>query len=212
MNDHALHFLEGIDDPKIVECMVFAVDAHQGQFRKYTGEPYVAHTLAVANKVAFHCKKNGEEKSMMVDMICAAILHDTLEDCEHKVTRAILEEKFGTRVKDFVYWLTAPSKGLSGGKDGHSRHLRKLVDHDFLARAPAEVLAIKACDVLHNGESVSLNEKGFATLYMREVAELFNRIEGLIKYKSVRDEYEAMLRAYIDNKGSSQIGTSESET
>ena len=51
-----------------------AIEAHEGQFRKYDGTPYVTHPMAVALDVA--------EKYQDHELVCAALLHDTVEDCD----------------------------------------------------------------------------------------------------------------------------------
>lgn len=78
------------------KALIFATDAHKGQFRKYTGDPYITHPIAVSKIVA--TITNDE------DMIAAALLHDTVEDTE--VTLQQIEENFGSRVALFVENLT----------------------------------------------------------------------------------------------------------
>ena len=63
----------------LFEAYEFATAAHEGQVRKYTGEPYVNHPFAVAESVADHV----DDKVA----IAAAVLHDTVED-----TAVTLEE------------------------------------------------------------------------------------------------------------------------
>lgn len=57
---------------KIKKAYEFAKQLHEGQFRK-SGEPYISHPVAVAEIVA--------GLGLDTDSICAALLHDTLEDC-----------------------------------------------------------------------------------------------------------------------------------
>lgn len=187
--------LDGIEDPIVSEALAFCIYAHKGQKRKYTGEPYASHPIAVANMVAQYCDIAREEPSTKIKMICAALLHDVLEDCP-QVDAEELEAKFGRSIKDYVYWLSAPSKGLSAGPGGYSREHRKQVDHAFLACAPGEVLVIKACDILHNSESIMLNDKGFGPVYIREVTDLYLRISAKIKYDAVDRAYHRMLEKY----------------
>ncbi len=71
------------------EAIEFATKAHEGQFRKGTKRPYIVHPIEVADIVT----------SMTQDqeVICAAVLHDTIEDCEG-VTEEVLRARFGERV------------------------------------------------------------------------------------------------------------------
>lgn len=67
--------------------------AHEGQFRKGTKRPYIVHPLEVAKIVS--TMTDDEE------MISAALLHDTLEDCR-QVTKEQIKEAFGERVLEMV--------------------------------------------------------------------------------------------------------------
>lgn len=71
----------------------FATKAHEGQLRKGTTRPYIVHPLEVAQIVS--TITNDEE------VIVAALLHDTVEDCE-EVTVQIIREEFGPRVAAIV--------------------------------------------------------------------------------------------------------------
>ena len=73
--------------------MIFATEAHAGQMRKGTKRPYIVHPKEVAEIVA--TMTDDEE------IIAAAWLHDTIEDCEN-VTGEILQAKFGNRVAAIV--------------------------------------------------------------------------------------------------------------
>ncbi len=73
--------------------MEFAKKAHEGQLRKGTSIPYIVHPMEVGDIVL---QLTDDE-----DVICAAYLHDTIEDCED-VTRELLEEVFGKRIADIV--------------------------------------------------------------------------------------------------------------
>ena len=63
------------DIEKIKKAYEYAKELHEGQFRK-SGEPYITHPLSVALIVS--------QLELDTDSICAALLHDTLEDCKDK--------------------------------------------------------------------------------------------------------------------------------
>ena len=63
------------DIDKIREAFLYAKALHEGQMRQ-SGEPYITHPVAVASILA--------ELELDTDSICAALLHDTLEDCSSK--------------------------------------------------------------------------------------------------------------------------------
>ena len=66
---------KGLFSERINLAGAFAKNAHMGQTRKYTGEPYIVHPSAVAELLRLNYKECTEE------MYMAALLHDTVEDC-----------------------------------------------------------------------------------------------------------------------------------
>jgi GTP diphosphokinase / guanosine-3',5'-bis(diphosphate) 3'-diphosphatase len=87
------------DLAKILHAASFAADKHKNQRRKGSdGQPYINHPLEVANLLVDVGKVDDD------DLVVAAILHDTVEDCD--VTFEELEERFGSTVADRVRELT----------------------------------------------------------------------------------------------------------
>jgi (p)ppGpp synthase/HD superfamily hydrolase len=139
--------------PTLEQAIEFATRAHDGQVRKYTGEPYVTHPIAVSEIV--------RSVPHTEDMLIAAVLHDTVEDTD--VTLADIEFYFGRTVMDLVFWLTDSSRPQDG-----NRATRKAIDRDHLAAAPAAAQTIKVADLLHNTLSIVSHDPDFAIVYMRE--------------------------------------------
>ena len=79
--------------PRLRDAIAYALAAHAGQVRKGTAIPYASHLLAVCAIVQEH---GGDE-----DLACAAMLHDTIEDCGAAHGPAI-EARFGPRVAGVV--------------------------------------------------------------------------------------------------------------
>lgn len=77
---------------KINAAIELATQAHSGQRRKLSGEPYILHPMEVAVIVA---RMGGDE-----DAITAGLLHDVVEDCG--VSLETVREKFGDRVAELV--------------------------------------------------------------------------------------------------------------
>lgn len=146
---------------KVEKARVFATAAHAavGQKRKYTGEDYIVHPLQVATIVA---EVGGNE-----DQVCAALLHDVLEDTQ--VTEATLRREFGNDVTNLVVWLTNVSKTVCPTAN---RKTRKAADKDALAKAPAEAQTIKLADLIANTESIVAEDLNFAKTYIPEKREL----------------------------------------
>ena len=91
----ALDYLGPAEIEQVRQAFRFADQAHAGQLRN-NGDPYVTHPIAVA----LQCT----EWKLDVQALCAALMHDVLEDCG--CTKADLEQQFGHQVADLVDGLT----------------------------------------------------------------------------------------------------------
>ena len=135
------------------QAIVYATIAHAGQIRKYTGEPYIYHPIAVANVI--------RDVPHDEDMIVAAILHDVVEDTDR--TFEEIAKIWGGEVCDLVYWLTDISTPKCG-----NRKERKLLDRNHIKNAPVKAKTIKLADLINNTESITTHDKDFARVYMKE--------------------------------------------
>lgn len=117
----------------IDEAIEFATRAHEGQFRKGTKRPYIVHPIEVADIVSTMTQDE--------DIICAAVLHDTIEDCK-EVTEETLKMEFGERVAAMVSQESEDkSRTWEERKGATIRHLKT---------APLEVKMIGLADKLSN--------------------------------------------------------------
>lgn len=161
----------------------FACEAHKGQERKYTGEPYFNHVREVAQIVA--------SVPHTPEMVAAAYLHDTVEDTT--VTLPMIQNRFGEVVARLVYWLTDQSKPSDG-----NRKARKTLDRAHSALAPAEAQTIKLADLISNTGTIVEFDTDFATVYLREKAKLLEVLTKgdptLLKraHEQVRDGMEKL--------------------
>ncbi len=140
----------------IVErARVFATAAHAavGQKRKYTGEDYIVHPTEVAGIVQ---AAGGTDAQ-----IAAAYLHDVVEDTGVTIEQVAAE--FGSEVAELVGWVTDVSKPSDG-----NRAVRKAIDRDHIAQAPAEAQSIKLADLISNTQSIVKYDPNFAGTYLVE--------------------------------------------
>ena len=140
-------------EEKLQEAIKFATEAHGDQKRKYTGEPYITHPIAVMEIV--------REVPHTEEMLMAAVLHDTVEDTP--VTIEDIKTKFGTKVAELVNGLTDVSRPEDG-----NRKTRKAMDRAHLAKQNAEVQTIKLADLIHNTMSIGLYDPHFYKVYKEE--------------------------------------------
>ena len=129
----------------------FAACAHRKQKRKYTGEPYVNHCQSVAF-IAY--QYTGD-----LDVILAAILHDTVEDTD--VTADYIREVFGERATRLVLEVTDPA--VEGNRD-----FRKRLAREHVANSSPEGAAIKLADLIDNSRSILDRDPEFAKVYLEE--------------------------------------------
>ena len=90
----------------ITKAFNFARQAHKG-VRRLSGEPYIMHPIAVAQIAC-------EEMGLGSTSICAALLHDVVEDTDYTVED--IENIFGAKIASIVDGLTKISGGIFGDK------------------------------------------------------------------------------------------------
>ena len=116
----------------------FAKEAHKGA-RRHSGEPYILHPIAVAKIVI-------SELGLGSTSICAALLHDVIEDTDY--TYEDIEAAFGTKVASIVEGLTKISGGIFDARSSvQAENFRKLL---LSMSTDVRVVLIKMADRLHN--------------------------------------------------------------
>ena len=130
------------DKLKIRKAFDFSVEAHKEQRRK-TGEPYIYHPIAVAKIVA-------NEIGLGANSICAALLHDVVEDT--KASPEDIERIFGKTIAKIVDGLTKISR-LNQDKDIsiQAENFRKML---LTLNDDVRVILIKIADRLHNMQTL----------------------------------------------------------
>lgn len=151
---------------KELEAEKFAEDAHSSimQLRKYTNEPYIVHP----RNVAYLVKVIGGTE----DMICAAYLHDVLEDVapnNPKFNSEVIISKFGSYIFSLVLQLTDVPKF-----PGANREIRKKLDREHISEAPKDAQTIKLADLIDNSLTIVKYDPGFAKVYLKEKRLLLN--------------------------------------
>ena len=159
----------------ITKAFNFARQAHKG-VRRLSGEPYIMHPIAVAQIAC-------EEVGLGSTSICAALLHDVVEDTDY--TTEDIENIFGSKIAQIVDGLTKISGGIFGEQaSAQAENFKKLL---LTMSNDIRVILIKICDRLHNMrtlQSQPANKQykiAGETLYI--YAPLANRL-GLNKIKS----------------------------
>ena len=143
-------------DPVIGIAIAIAEFAHTGQVRKYTGEPYINHPIAVAKMVLHYFPD--------VSAVCAAILHDVVEDSAITI-EDLSDSRLGlgqeiVRLVDDLTDISTPEVG--------NRKARKAMDRAHTANAHPIAKLVKLADLLDNSRSITEHDPKFAKVYLAE--------------------------------------------
>ncbi len=158
---------------------------HRGQTRK-SGEPYITHPLAVATILA--------ELGMTESTLCAALLHDTVEDTSYTIEQ--LQADFGEEVAQLVDGVTKLDK-LTYGESAKAETIRKLV---VATARDVRVLVIKLADRLHNLRTLSFLSPEKQARIARDTLEIFAPLAHRLGMNAIKWELEDLSFATLQPK------------
>jgi GTP diphosphokinase / guanosine-3',5'-bis(diphosphate) 3'-diphosphatase len=173
----------------IDKAFSFALEAHQGQYRKSFKIPYFVHLTEVLKKV---CLLTDDQ-----DVWCAAILHDYIEDCllhlSYSEKHVILETAFNKRIADIVLECSRTT--------GHESKLQKYQFLESFKEKSMESIVIKICDRRCNVSDYTLSGKrSYASKYALQAYPLYqayiNRQDedcGAFKFDKVKTLCEIVV-------------------
>lgn len=168
----------------------FAKELHKDQIRKFINKPYFdAHVQKV----------NGTVKQYTTDedLLCAALLHDTIEDCfkDKWEGYSIIKEKFGKRVADLVLELTSDEGEMKHRYDGSKR--------DYLiykmTHMSDDALIVKLCDRLQNISDAFTASEKFRNNYFNETSAIVEAIQTDRNLTDIHKKILADINAKLDN-------------
>ncbi len=185
---------------KIKKTYLYAKELHNGQFRQ-SGEPYISHPIAVAEIVA--------DMGLDTDSICAALLHDTVEDCSAKTNIETISKLFGENVAILVDGLTkndkltrTAAKAIDEKQGEDMENTRKML---LAMTKDIRVIFIKLCDRLHNMRTLSAKpeekqrEKALETMY------IFAPLAHRLGMQKIKHELENLSLYYLDRPGYEEV-------
>ena len=185
------------DIEKITEAYEYADSLHAGQFR-LSGEPYISHPVAVARIVA--------ELGLDTDSICAALLHDTVEDCAEKTSLELLAKMFGTDVALLVDGLTKIIQvQLADKEEAHIENIRKML---LAMNRDIRVIFIKLCDRLHNMRTLSAKREERQRAIALETMYIYAPLAHRLGIQKIKQELENLSLFYLDPIGYEEVHTS----
>ncbi len=167
-------YLSSAQIAKVRRAYQVGAAAHAGQTRK-SGEAYITHPVAVAGILA--------ELRMDTETLCAAILHDSLEDTE--LPRSAISDEFGEPVAELVDGVTKLDKiQFRDRQEADAESFRKMM---LAMSRDLRVILIKLADRLHNMRTLDAMAADSRRRIARETLEIYAPIAhrlGMNKFKA----------------------------
>ena len=176
----------------VTKAFWFCVEKHKGQ-KRVSGEDYATHPIAVANILA--------EMEMDSYSVCAALLHDVVEDTE--VTQEDIEAEFGDIVALLVYGVTKLGKIENLSKEeAQMENLRRMF---FAMAEDVRVILIKLADRLHNMRTMKAMPEPKQREKARETLEIYAPLAHRLGISRIKSELEDLSLKFIDPIGYYEI-------
>lgn len=175
---------EKVDVEKITKAYLFAYEKHFG-VKRLTNEDYIEHPLNVAYILT----------GVFADMttICAALLHDILEDCE--VSEEELTEKFGPEITSLVVGVTKINKlNFTGENEAMIANHRKII---VGLSEDVRVIIIKLADRLHNMRTLWVLPEKRQKEKARETLDILIPIAHRLGMNQIKSELEDLSLRYL---------------
>ena len=172
-------------DVKIIQkAYNYALEKHGTQLRK-SGEPYIIHPTNVAYTIA--------ELGLDEQTICAALLHDVVEDTE--ATYEDIEREFGKEIADMVDGVTKLKQiGHASIEENQVENYRKM----FLAMGKdIRVIIIKLADRLHNMRTLEFLRRDRQIAISTETMQLYAPLANRLGLYSMKWELEDLSFKYL---------------
>lgn len=174
------------DIEKIIKAFKLADLAHSGQKRR-SGEPYIIHPVAVAQILA--------DMGMDCDSVCAALLHDVVEDTEY--TSQQIKLMFGETVEHLVDGVTKLGQISvnASAEEQQNENVRKM----FLAMSKdIRVIIIKLADRVHNMRTLRFMPEEKRRYKARETLEIYAPLAHRLGIRAFKEELEDLAISYLD--------------
>ena len=179
---------------KIDAAYTYAAELHAGQ-KRLSGEPYISHPLAVATIVV--------ELGLDTDSVCAALLHDTVEDCSDKTSLDIVRERFGADVALLVDGLTKLVLiDVEDKQEANIENIRKML---LAMSKDIRVIFIKLCDRLHNMRTLSAKKEDRQRAIALETMYIYAPLAHRLGISLIKQELENLSLSYLDPIGYEEV-------
>ncbi len=173
------------DATLILRAFKVAQVAHEGQFRA-SGRPYITHPCVVCDILI--------DLGLDVETLCAALLHDTVEDTD--ITDNQLREEFGDEIANLVQGVTKLDKlQFASKEEEQAENIRKML---VAMAKDIRVIIIKLADRLHNMRSLHYLSHERQIAMAKETIDIFAPLAGRLGISQIKCELEDLCLKYLD--------------
>ncbi len=176
--DRRLDYLSPTQIGLVAKAYEYAEKAHSGQ-RRRTGHSYITHPLAVANILAGF--------KLDPETICAALLHDVLEDTS--VSKTSLAKVFGETVADIVDGVSKLSHLVDSHAEAQALNFYKMT---LSMSRDIRVILVKLADRLHNMRTIGVMTRDSRKRIARETMDLFVPLANRLGIYVIKQELERL--------------------
>ena len=192
-------YMSEADCALVEHAYCFAAEKHASQ-RRRSGEPYINHPVEVAVILA--------ELKMDSDVVCAALLHDTVEDTE--VSLADVRDIFGDTIALLVDGVTKLTNiEVDSMDEKQALNLRKM----FLAMSKdIRVIIVKLADRLHNMRTLAALREDRRRFKARETMDVYAPLADRLGMSSIKWELEDLSFFYLEPEAYQRIARMVAES
>jgi len=182
------------DLEKIKAAFDYANMLHEGQMR-VSGEPYISHPVAVAEIVV--------GLGLDTVSVCAALLHDTVEDCSDKTDLDQIRSRFGEDVAMLVNGLTKlVAIRVEDKEEAHMENIRRML---LAMSKDIRVIFIKLCDRLHNMRTLQVKRDEKRRTTALETMHIYAPLAHRLGMQRMKQQLENLALQYLDPIGYEEV-------
>ena len=174
----------------VVKAFEFANEAHKG-VRRRSGEPYILHPIAVAKIVV-------DEIGLGCKSICAALLHDVVEDTDFTVED--IQRLFGDKIASLVDGLTKIKTALDNDNKNKGKAVSMQAENFrrilVTLNDDVRIVLIKLADRLHNVRTIQFMPEYKRDKILSETMYLFIPLAHRLGLYSIKSEMENIWLKY----------------
>lgn len=172
-----------IDIYKIKKAYLYAENKHKNQYRK-SGEPYIIHPLHVAYTLA--------KLGLDTQTICAALLHDVVEDTD--ACYGDIEKEFGTEIAQIVEGVTKITELFKSVEEKQAENYNKMFG---AMEKDIRIIILKLADRLHNINTLEHLKRDRQIAISKETIELYAPIAYKLGMYELKTQLEDGAFKYL---------------